>query len=476
MLDVTTVATQAGSRSKAVMLGIQLPGVTAAELDSSLTELRHLAKTLGLDIVGRVTQRRTGSASKNLIGDGKLRELARWTDGPGVVPRYQKPGRSRNQRDDDDDDDDIELVDPYEQQAQAQEAEPAAAPTELATVVLVDQDLSPRQQRNLELATGAEVLDRTSVIIGIFHRHARTREARLQVEIARLKYVAPRLREGGGGGDRVRGGVGGKGAGESALELDRRRIRDRIAELRRELKSIDSTAKVRRGRRGELSVIALVGYTNAGKSSLMRALTGSEVYVADELFATLDTTVRTLVPRTEPPMLVSDTVGFIKKLPHDLVASFRSTLQEAVGAELIIHLFDASDPAHRAHMQVTRQVLGEVGADLSHAWTVLNKMDLVDDEARAGLLAEHGEAMPLSIKRPDDITALRERILGFFLGEDEDAELVVPWSRHGEIAHLLHEKCRVLAEKSEADGAHFSVRAPASVLDDIRSRLVGKAS
>ena len=463
MLDAITFETEAGSRPKAVMVGVQLPGVTAAELDSSLAELRHLAKTLGLDIVGRVTQRRTGSASKNLVGDGKLRELARWTDGPGVVPSYKKPGTSRREEAEEEEDE----IDDLDELASA----PAAEATERASVVIVDHDLSPRQQRNLELATGAEVLDRTSVIIGIFHRHARTREARLQVEIARLKYVAPRLREGGGGGDRVRGGVGGKGSGESALELDRRRIRDRIAELRRELKSIDSTSKVRRSRRGELSVVALVGYTNAGKSSLMRALTGSEVYVANELFATLDTTVRTLVPRTEPPILVSDTVGFIKKLPHDLVASFRSTLQEAVGADLIIHLVDASDPAHRAHMEVTRAVLGEVGADLSTAWTVLNKMDLVDDETRAGLLAEQSEAMPLSVKRPEDVTALRERILACFLGEVEDAEILVPWSRHGEIAHLLHEQCRVLDEVHAADGAHFSVRAAGSILDHIRTRL-----
>ena len=465
MFDVPSFETEDGSRPKAVMVGVQLPGVTAADLDSSLAELQRLAKTLGLDVVGRVTQRRNGIAAQNLVGNGKLRELARWTEGLGVVPGYEKPGTSRRDRGADSDE---EEDDDFRYDGEMFE------PTDRASVVLVDHDLSPRQQRNLELATGAMVLDRTAVIIGIFHRHARTREARLQVEIARLRYVAPRMREGGGGGDRVRGGIGGKGAGESALELDRRRIRDRISELRQELKAIETTSSVRRGRRGELSVVALVGYTNAGKSSLMRALTGSEVFVADRLFATLDTTVRKLVPLTDPPILVSDTVGFIKKLPHDLVASFRSTLQEAANADLILHLVDASDPSHDAHMEVTRQVLGEVGADLSTSWTVLNKMDLVDDDARGELLTQHEGALPISVKRPEDVTELRERILAFFLGELEDAEILVPWARHGELAHVLHEKCRVLGEVAEEEGARFSLRAAGSTLDDIRSRLASE--
>tara|TARA_R110002096_G_scaffold171490_6_gene344600 strand:+ start:67278 stop:68681 length:1404 start_codon:yes stop_codon:yes gene_type:complete len=465
MFDVPSFETEDGSRPKAVMVGVQLPGVTAADLDSSLAELQRLAKTLGLDVVGRVTQRRNGIAAQNLVGNGKLRELARWTEGLGVVPGYEKPGTSRRDRGADSDE---EEDDDFRYDGEMFE------PTDRASVVLVDHDLSPRQQRNLELATGAMVLDRTAVIIGIFHRHARTREARLQVEIARLRYVAPRMREGGGGGDRVRGGIGGKGAGESALELDRRRIRDRISELRQELKAIETTSSVRRGRRGELSVVALVGYTNAGKSSLMRALTGSEVFVADRLFATLDTTVRKLVPLTDPPILVSDTVGFIKKLPHDLVASFRSTLQEAANADLILHLVDASDPSHDAHMEVTRQVLGEVGADLSTSWTVLNKMDLVDDDARGELLEQHEGALPISVKRPEDVTELRERILAFFLGELEDAEILVPWARHGELAHVLHEKCRVLGEVAEEEGARFRLRAAGSTLDDIRSRLASE--
>ena len=206
------------------------------------------------------------------------------------------------------------------------------------------------------------MLDRTAVILEIFHRHARSRAAKAQVEIVRLAYLAPRLREQGKGADRQRGGIGGKGAGESSLELDRRKIRDRIAELTRELDGLAEEQRTQRARRSEMNRVALVGYTNAGKSTLMRALTGSEVYVADKLFATLDTTVRPLVPATKPRVLVSDTVGFIEKLPHDLVASFKSTLDEALEAGLLAQVVDASDPNWERQLEVTTEVLAEIGA------------------------------------------------------------------------------------------------------------------
>lgn len=335
--------------------------------------------------------------------------------------------------------------------------------------MLVDHDLSPTQARNLEKATGAEVHDRTQVILGIFHRHARTREARLQVEIARLGYEAPRLRETGGGGDRVRGGVGGKGAGESALELDRRRIRDRIAELRRELAAIESGGKIRRQRRGDARTIAVVGYTNAGKSSLMRALTGSDVYVADKLFATLDTTVRVLDAHVKPPILLSDTVGFIKKLPHDLVASFRSTLEEAAEADLLLQVVDASDAAFRDHMAVTRSVLGEVGAD-APMLLVLNKADRLDPAARAELSLAFPDAVIMSAKDTADVAVLRERLVEQFAGKSVTADLNVPWARH-KLIHELHTRCRVVDEQHDEHGTRVTVRAPQSVVDELRALL-----
>ena len=226
------------------------------------------------------------------------------------------------------------------------------------------------------------MLDRTGVIVEIFHRHANTREAKLQVEMARLKYVAPRLRESAGGGGRQQG----PGAGESTLDLDRRKIRDRLSELKDQLEAVQRDGDQRRASRRDQLRVALVGYTNAGKSSLMRALTGSEVLVEDKLFATLDTTVRTLQPETRPRILVSDTVGFIKQLPHDLVASFRSTLAEALEASLLLFVVDASDPTYEAQLEVSRSVLRDIGADAVPSRLILNKMDRVDSAARAALM------------------------------------------------------------------------------------------
>ena len=467
-MDTLRAHEDGGPRPRAVVAAVQLPGVTDAELDSSLAELERLATTLGLEVIGRVTQRRKTLAAGKVLGDGKLKELARWTGGTGVVPAYEKPGKKRNEPETDPDEETAPDPEP-EPDPDSGSASGSEAPKVKATVVLVDHDLTPTQQRNLEKATEAEVHDRSSVILGIFHRHARTREARLQVEIARLAYLAPRLREGGGGGDRVRGGVGGKGAGESALELDRRRIRDRIAELRRELAGIEGTAKVQRGRRGDLPTVALVGYTNAGKSSLMRGLTGSEVYVADKLFATLDTTVRVLSPRTEPAILVSDTVGFIKKLPHDLVASFRSTLDEAREADLLLHVVDASDAAFRDHMRVTREVLADLVIDATQ-WILLNKIDRVSADERADLALELPDAIQLSAHRPADVADLHDRVVAHFLGALEEAELLVPWANHG-LVNRIHAQCRVLGEAHGEDGTHLTVRAPRGIIDRLRAQL-----
>jgi GTP-binding protein HflX len=345
---------------------------------------------------------------------------------------------------------------------------PAGAPR--ARVVLVDHDLTPTQARNLERATGAEVLDRTTVILKIFQRHARTREARLQVEIARLAYEAPRLRE-SGGGDRVRGGIGGKGAGESGLELDRRKIRDRIAELRAELADIERDAGTRRKRRAAQPTVALVGYTNAGKSSLFRALTGSDVYVADELFATLDTTVRALAPETRPRILVSDTVGFIKNLPHDLVASFRSTLEEAREAHLLLHVVDASDPAWRVQREVTLSVLRELGAlDEAEPLLVMNKVDLVDAATRAAISHEHPDAFWMSAHDPGDVARLREWVVAFFERDMDEAEIFVPYAESRRVADA-HRSARVLWERHDERGTHLRVRATADVLARLRTPL-----
>jgi GTP-binding protein HflX len=323
----------------------------------------------------------------------------------------------------------------------------------------------------LERATGAEVIDRTGVIVDIFHRHARSREARLQVEIARLNYVAPRLRESPGGRERQRG----RGAGEAAVELDRRKIRDRIAELREQLAAIQKEQANRRHARQDQLRVALVGYTNAGKSSLMRALTGSQVLVEDKLFATLDTTVRALQPETKPRVLVSDTVGFIKKLPHDLVASFRSTLDEALEASLLLYVVDASDPTHEAQLEVTRGVLREIGADHVPSMLLLNKIDRLDEEARTSLRRLHrGETtILLSAHDPTDVAALRQAIHSFFEAKMVEGDLIVPYAKQALIGEV-YENARVLGESYDERGTHLRVRALPAAITRLQRSLLAK--
>ncbi|MFT8422982.1 MAG: GTPase HflX, partial [Gluconacetobacter sp.] len=332
--------------------------------------------------------------------------------------------------------------------------------------VIVDHELSPSQIRNLERATGAQVLDRTGVIVEIFHRHANTREAKLQVEMARLKYVAPRLRESGTGGGRQQG----PGAGESHLDLDRRKIRDRLAELKTQLEAVQRDSDQRRSARRDQLRVALVGYTNAGKSSLMRALTGSQVLVQDKLFATLDTTVRTLQPETRPRVLVSDTVGFIKQLPHDLVASFRSTLSEALEASLLLFVVDASDPTYEAQLEVSRSVLREIGANTVPSRLVLNKMDRVDATRRAALLEKHPDAIMLSAHAPEDVSALRETIIAFFESEMVDDVLVLPYAKQKLIGEI-YESARVLSEDHDETGRVLKVRALPGAMARLRRSL-----
>ncbi len=429
--------------SRAILVGVQLPGVDDASHAASLEELGRLVKTLGYEVVGTLSQRREALEGATVLGKGRLHDLAALTGGTGVVGTMATAPKSKAR-----------------ERFHEGEAEPAPARDEpgpdaqpSADVVIVDHEISPSQARNLERATGADVLDRTGVIVEIFHRHARSREAKLQVELARLQYVVPRLRESSTGGGRQRG----VGAGESDLDLDRRKVRDRRAELKAQLDEIGRDDDQRRSARGDQLRVALVGYTNAGKSSLMRALTGSEVLVADQLFATLDTTVRALRPETSPRVLVSDTVGFIKKLPHDLVASFRSTLAEALDASLLLYVVDASDPTHEAQLEVTRSVLHEIGADAVPSLLLLNKMDRVDGAGRAALAAQHPEAVFLSASSPDDVVALRATIIAFFEAAMVEDRLTLPYAKQG-LLGTVYENARVLSEDFDADGRILHVR------------------
>ncbi len=441
----------------AVLVSIQAPEVDDVAHEASLKKLGRLVETLGYEVAGMVSQKREGTGAGSLLGSGKLAELAALTGGSGVVGSMAPPPKSKaRQR--------------FEGTAEA--VDPAGPDPDAARrpeFVIVDHELSPSQIRNLERATGAQVLDRTGVIVEIFHRHANTREAKLQVEMARLKYVAPRLRESSAGGGRQQG----PGAGESTLDLDRRKIRNRLAELRDQLDAVQRDSDQRRSARRDHLRVALVGYTNAGKSSLMRALTGSQVLVEDKLFATLDTTVRVLQPETRPRVLVSDTVGFIKQLPHDLVASFRSTLAEALEASLLLFVVDASDPTYEAQLEVSRSVLREIGADAVPSRLVLNKLDRVDATGRAVLAEKHPDAILLSAHAPDDVSALRDTIIAFFEAAMVEEVLVLPYAKQGLIGDI-YENARVLSEEYDETGRVLKVRGLPSAITRLRQSLASR--
>ncbi|MSQ59225.1 MAG: GTPase HflX [Betaproteobacteria bacterium] len=458
---------------RAVLAAVQLPRVSDLDFEASLNELRELAKTLGFEIAGTFIQKRSSFDTTAYLGIGKRQEMRRFVEdkaedekgAPSNAGGERKAAKSGAAR---------------AKEAAQSEVDPE---TRRADIVLVDHEISPSQARNLEIEVGCEVMDRTMVILEIFHRHARSRAARAQVEIARLGYMAPRLREAAklaGPQGRQRSGTGGRGAGESHGELDRQKIRNRIAELQEEIKAMDAERKTQRARRQEqqgIMRVALVGYTNAGKSKLMRALTGSEVLVANKLFATLDTTVRALHPEGVPRVLVSDTVGFIKNLPHDLVASFKSTLEEAAEASLLIHVADASDPGYERQIAVTDAVLNEIDAQAVPRLHVFNKIDCAGDtgaqEAHAvALRAQYPGCLVMSALNADDVARLHETIMAFFRKDLAEASIFLPWPAQ-KIRGEIFSNCEVLEERAEAEGTFFRVRGEAGTVNGL-SKMFGQ--
>jgi GTP-binding protein HflX len=442
---------------RAILAGVQLPGVDDGAHAASIEELGRLVKTLGYEVVGTISQKRAEIDAGTVLGKGRLEELAAITGGTGVVGSTAIPRKSKARE---------HFAGAGEKKPDARQIAPDPEAPAKPEFVIVDHDISPNQARNLERTTGAQVLDRTSVILEIFHRHAHSREAKLQVETARLKYISPRLRESSGGGGRQQG----PGSGESDLELNRRKIRDRLAELKEQLEDIQRDNDQRRSARRDQLRVALVGYTNAGKSSLMRALTGSEVLVADKLFATLDATVRALQPETQPRVLVTDTVGFIKKLPHDLVASFRSTLAEALEASLLLFVVDASDPAYESQLEVSRNVLREIGAGAIASHLILNKIDRVNADDRAALSGKHPGAILLSAKSREDVAALRETIIAFFEAAMVEEQLVLPYMKQ-ELLSEVYENTHVLSEDYDTTGRVLKVRGLPGAIARLRRAL-----
>ena len=448
----------------AAVASVHLPNVTDLEFDASLTELRELAKTLGYQVVRTFVQNRNAFDTTGYLGIGKRQEIRAFVGGELST------------------DQDAEA--PTEGQIAADEVvgEPAGEIEAPAIEVLfVDHEISPSQARNLEKAIGCEVMDRTMLIFEIFRRNARTRVAVAQVEMARLGYMAPRLREAAklaGPQGRQRSGVGGRGAGESHTELDRRKVRDRIAALQQEIAAMHVERETQRARRQgseSPSTLALVGYTNAGKSTLMRALTGSDVLVANKLFATLDTTVRVLEPESVPRVLVTDTVGFIKNLPHGLVESFKSTLEEALDASLLLHVIDASDPGFERQLEVTEDVLRDIHADHVPRIKIFNKIDHVGDveaqrDRAAALRDRYPDALVLSALRPEDVARLHGLIVSHFQQDLVEEELFVPWTAQ-QLRGEIFAHCEVLSERADADGAFFRVRGAARAIERLHEQL-----
>lgn len=435
------------SLPRALIVAVQLDTVSDVEFESSLDELGDLAKTLGLEVVGQFTQKRSSFDSTAYVGVGKREEIRQFLEGQQADLDSLSPAKSMS----------------------------ASDPVEL---ILVDHEISPSQALNLENEVDCEVMDRTGVILEIFHRNAQSHASKVQVEIARLSYMAPRLREAakrGGSAGRQRSGAGGRGTGQSRSQMDSQKVRDRIGELQKEIDVMEAGRDIQRSlrqRQSGLTQVALVGYTNAGKSTLMRALTGSEVLVANQLFATLDTKVRTLHPEGVPRVLVSDTVGFIKNLPHGLVASFKSTLDEAINASLLLHVIDSSDPGFAMQLEVTDKVLTEIGADSVPSIRVFNKIDYLDDavaqtERIAELQAKYPGCIVLSARRKGDVAELHQAIMHFFHKDLTESEIFLPWSEQG-LRGEIFASCHVLEERADDDGAFFRFRATPDVVARLR--------
>jgi len=385
--------------------------------DDHLAELEELLRTAGVASVGSVVQRRDQPHPNSYLGTGKLGELK----------------------------DQIATAD--------------------ANLVACDDELSPRQERNIEAALGIPVIDRTAIILDIFASHAHTAEGKLQVELAQLEYNLARMRGLWSHLERLGGGIGTRGPGETQIETDRRLARDRIAALKRRLAHVRSTRSVMRAERerAHLPQIALAGYTNAGKSTLLNALTGATVPVRDRLFHTLDPTTRVLRAGGHD-YLLTDTVGFIRKLPHQLVDAFGATLEETRRADLVLHVVDASvDEEELLSMaRAVDDVLHEIGADEAPRLLVLAKADRVDAERRAELSHRHPRALLVSAVSGEGIPALIDRIAVEFARRLSDVELLVPYEEGGRLAEL-HELAGDLEREDTPEGVRVSARLPASV-------------
>ena len=401
---------------KAILVGVDR-GIGAWSCEDSLAELARLAHTDGAEVVLTMTQRLDRPIPKTFIGKGKVEELVSYV-------------RNLN-----------------------------------ADVVIFDDELTPSQQSNLERAVGdpVKIIDRTALILDIFGEHARTREGRLQVQLAQLQYVLPRLRGMWSHlvGEQTRGGIGSRfGQGESQLEVDRRLIRDRISTLRRELAELEKRRGVQSKARWDSGVyrVALVGYTNAGKSTLLNRLTGSDVYAKDELFATLDPTTRSLVLEEGRKITITDTVGFIQKLPTTLVESFKSTLAEVRAADLVLLVVDASDLRWNDEMNEVVAILKDIESESIRRVLVLNKSDLLTSDERHALLLAYPDAVLISAQEGRGIDSLLYRIGREASAGYESMTVLMPYEK-GLLLKMVHERCQVMRERYVDNGLLATIKA-----------------
>lgn len=410
LTDVTEVEYRQLRLERVVLVGVWTSG-SAEEADNSLIELAALAQTAGSQVLDGLVQRRDKPDPATFIGSGKAKELR------------------------------------------------AAVLAQGADTVVVDGELTPGQLRQLEEVVKVKVIDRTALILDIFAQHATSREGKAQVELAQLNYMLPRLRGWGESMSRTGGGIGTRGPGETKIETDRRRLRARMARLRRELAAMATVRDTKRSLRTARSVpaVAIVGYTNAGKSSLLNRLTGAGVLVQDALFATLDPTVRRAKLPDGRPYTLADTVGFVRHLPHQLIEAFRSTLEEAAGADVLVHVVDGSHPAPESQISAVREVLAEVGAHNVPELIVVNKVDTADPLVLGRLRRHHPGAVFVSAHTGEGFGELLVGLEAVVPRPAVEVRALVPYTE-GNLVDRVHRFGEVLDESHGADGTLLAAR------------------
>jgi GTPase len=413
-------------QEKAVLIGVELPSNHhKVPLEYSLEELERLAETAGAKVLRKISQQVRSVTPATLIGRGKVEEIQ-------LLVKDLKPD-----------------------------------------LVVVDEDLSPAQQRNLESAFKIRVIDRSQLILDIFAQRARSNEGKLQVELAQLEYLLPRLTRQWTHLSRLGGGIGTRGPGETQLEVDRRRIRERIAHLKLRLKTVERTRTLQRKERDEVpfATVALVGYTNAGKSTLMNALTRAGVFVEDKLFATLDPTIRALRLPSGDKVMIVDTVGFINKIPHSLIEAFKSTLEEVRSADLLLHLVDMANPLFEEQIQVIEEVLQEIGAGDIPSILVPNKIDTVSSLPIRQLKGGTVEGVcPISALTGKGIGHLLD-LIGRVLDQGKEQFRASFFSSQGKLLSLLRERGRILEEIYQDDEIHVTALVTPKLAGQMRKLL-----